>query len=135
MCIPQWYKYTLIHIVYTVVSVPLFLLHLQMWWMDGEMRGGEDGCRFWREECPDRPRHTEALTVTFVLLGSGKISQQAPKAPQTIFQNSPDLSRNMLDAICKLCQCHLSLCSQSAGCKCSAGAFIWSRIGQALSDV
>lgn len=65
--------------IYTVVTAPLFLLSLQMWWMDREMRGGEkmDVGFFWggEEECPDRPRHTEALTVTFVL-GSGNISQQ-----------------------------------------------------------
>lgn len=34
-------------------------------WRDEWERG--DGCRWWREECPDRPRHTEPLTVTFVL--------------------------------------------------------------------
>lgn len=79
---------------------------------------------FWREECPDRPRHTEALTVTFVL-SRGKISQQARKAPQTIFQNSPDLSHKMLDAIYKLRQCHLSLCSQSACCLYPAVIFIF----------
>lgn len=63
----------------TVVTAPLFLLSLQMWWMDREMRGGEKmDVGFGGEECPDRPRHTEALTVTFVL-GSGKISQQVWK--------------------------------------------------------
>lgn len=39
-------------------------------WMDGWMdeRGREDECRDRREECPDRPQHTEPLTVTFVLV-------------------------------------------------------------------
>lgn len=75
----------------------------------------------------------------FFLGGGGGMSWQAPaywgidchicsrqwknfttslKAPQTIFRNSPDLFMNLLDTIWKRCQSHLSLCSQSGGCKC-----------------
>lgn len=74
--------------IYTVVSAPLFLFSLQMWRMDGEMRGGEDGCRlrrggmswqapaYWDSDCHICSRQWKNFTTS-------------SKAPQTIFQNSP----------------------------------------------
>ena len=62
------------------------------------------------EECLDRPRHTETLTVTFVL-GSGKNSQQAQRPLKPFSKIAPDLSHSILDAICRPSQRHLSFYS------------------------
>lgn len=112
--------------IYTVVSAFRCVGWMARW------EGREEGCRLWRGECPDRPRHTEALTVTFVL-GSGKISQQAWK-PLKPFSKIAQIRLAICWTICKL-QCHLSPCSQSPGCKCSSVIFIRSAIGQASSGI
>lgn len=52
---------------YTAVGAPVFLLSPQERWMKG--RGWEKrdvDVLVGGEECPDRPRHSEAMTVTFV---------------------------------------------------------------------